>query len=261
MRYVPNQGRAPSRTALAANEGSGPDSGQPSPGSAPASRGPERELVERAQRGDRAAFEELVRLHQKRVFAIVSGVLRRREDIEDVAQQVFLKVFLSLRRFNQRSAFSTWLYKVAVNECRDYLRKKRARPLVYEADLSEDAARSMAQESGESSRLEFAAGSAPFDQDARQRAERRQLIERLLAELSDEDRMILLMKEVEGFPVEEISEITGLNVNTIKVRLFRARGRMAEYYRRRLGTAPRNRPGQRNVASRGLGAGEGKEGR
>jgi len=213
---------------------------------------PDTELVGRAQQGDRAAFEELVRLHQKRVFAIVSGILRRREDIEDVAQQVFLKVYLSLRRFNQRSAFSTWLYKVAVNECRDYLRKKRARPLVYEADLSEEAARSLAQHGGDAANVPGLAGVSSPEQDARQRAERRQLIERLLAELSAEDRMILLMKEVEGFPVEEISEITGLNVNTIKVRLFRARGRLAEFYRRRLSgrrsaSGDSNRPGKEAI--------------
>ena len=67
-----------------------------------------------------------------------SGILRRREDVEDVAQQVFLKVFVSLKRFDQRAAFSTWLYKISVNECWDYLRKKKVRPLVYESDLSEE---------------------------------------------------------------------------------------------------------------------------
>ena len=69
----------------------------------------ERELVKLAQSGEEAAFEELIRSHQQRVFGLVSGILRRREDVEDVVQQVFLKVFLSLKRFDQRSAFSTWL--------------------------------------------------------------------------------------------------------------------------------------------------------
>src|SRR6202040_3020522 len=98
----------------------------------------ERELVRMAQSGTEAAFEELVRRHQQRVFALVGGILRRHEDLEDVAQQVFLKAYLGIRRFDQRAAFSTWLYKIAVNECWDYLRKKKVRPLVYEADLSEE---------------------------------------------------------------------------------------------------------------------------
>ena len=98
----------------------------------------ERELVRLAQNGTEAAFEELVRRHQQRVFAVVARILHRREDVEEIAQQVFLKAFVSIRRFDMRSAFSTWLYKIAVNECWDSLRKKKVRPLVYEADLSED---------------------------------------------------------------------------------------------------------------------------
>ena len=101
----------------------------------------ERALVRLAQNGTEAAFEELIRRHQQRVLALVGSILRRREDVEDVAQQVFLKVFISLKRFDLRSAFSTWLYKITVNECWDYLRKKKVRPLVYEADLSEDKSR------------------------------------------------------------------------------------------------------------------------
>ncbi len=69
----------------------------------------DRELVRRAQREDQEAFEELVRRHQHRVFAVASGILRRREDVEDIAQQVFLKAYFALKRFDQRAAFSTWL--------------------------------------------------------------------------------------------------------------------------------------------------------
>src|SRR6476660_5815401 len=101
----------------------------------------DRELVRRAQAQDKAAFEELVRRHQHRVFAVAGGILRRREDAEDIAQQVFVKAYFSLKRFDQRAAFSTWLYKITVNECWDLLRKKKVRPLVYEADLSEEQAR------------------------------------------------------------------------------------------------------------------------
>ena len=98
----------------------------------------DRELVRLSQGGTETAFEELVRRHQQRVFALVGGILRRPEDVEDIAQQVFLKAYLGIKRFDQRAAFSTWLYKIAVNECWDYLRKKKVRPLVYESDLSEE---------------------------------------------------------------------------------------------------------------------------
>src|SRR5207237_10033796 len=90
---------------------------------------------------DKEAFEELIRRHQHRVFAVAGGIVRRREDVEDIAQQVFVKAYFSLKRFGQRAAFSTWLYKITVNECWDMLRKRKVRPLVYEADLSEEQAR------------------------------------------------------------------------------------------------------------------------
>lgn len=184
----------------------------------------ERRLVRRAQKGDEGAYEELVRRHQHRILAVVGGVLRRREDVEDVAQQVFVKAYFSLRRFDLRSAFSTWLYKIAVNECWDYLRKKKVRPLLYEADLSEEQGR----------RLSGYIDEEKAPADASQRAELRDLLERMLGELTEEDRQMMVLKEVEGFSVEEIGEILHLNVNTVKVRLFRSRGRLVKIYRQRL---------------------------
>lgn len=186
----------------------------------------EPELVRRSQRGDASAFESLVRAHQHRVFAVVGGILRVREDVEDIAQQVFMKAYFSLPRFDQRAAFSTWIYKIAVNECWDYLRKKKVRPLVYEADLSQEQSRQF------SSGTEFSATTPRDDQTAR-RVELRQVIERLLNELDERDRLMLVLKEVEGFSVEEIGKILDLNVNTVKVRLFRARGRLTTLYRKR----------------------------
>src|SRR3989449_11026112 len=103
----------------------------------------DRELVRRAQGEDQEAFEELVRRHQHRVFAVAGGIIRRREDVEDISQQVFVKAYFSLKRFDQRAAFSTWLYKITVNECWDLLRKRKVRPLVYEADLSEEQAKQL----------------------------------------------------------------------------------------------------------------------
>src|SRR5579864_5523117 len=111
----------------------------------------DRELVRRAQFEDKGAFEELVRRHQNRVFAVAGGILPRKEDVEDIAQQTFVKAYFSLKRFDQRAAFTTWLYKITVNECWDLLRKKKVRPLVYEADLSEEQSR---QYGGAAERLE-----------------------------------------------------------------------------------------------------------
>lgn len=183
----------------------------------------ERELIRRCQKGAGDAFEELIQRHQQRVFSVVRSILRRREDVEDVAQQVFIKAYLSIRNFDMRAAFSTWLYKIAVNECWDYLRKKKVRPLMYESDLSEEQVQVLGS----------VMSSDNMGADASQRVESRELAEFLLGQLDVEDRQMLVLKEVEGLSVQEISALFDLNVNTVKVRLFRARGRMMEAFDRR----------------------------
>jgi RNA polymerase sigma-70 factor, ECF subfamily len=183
----------------------------------------ERELVRLCQNGTESAFEELVRRNQQRMLALVGGILRHREDVEDVVQQVFLKAYVSIKRFDQRAAFSTWLYKIAVNECWDYLRKKKVRPLVYESDMSEEQV----------SRLDGIASADRPPESVSDRAEVRQMLEKMLEQLPEQDRQLLVLKEMEGFSVQELAEILNLNVNTVKVRLFRARGRIMEMYRGR----------------------------
>lgn len=185
----------------------------------------DRELVRRAQAEDQGAFEELVRRHQQRVVAVAGGILRQREDVEDIAQQVFVKAYFSLKRFDQRAAFSTWLYKITVNECWDLLRKRKVRPLVYESDLSEEQARQFGAPEERSTP----------SRDISDTLEARQKVERLLECLDERDKMMLILKEVEGFAVEEIAEILELNANTVKVRLFRARRRIVTEARKRAG--------------------------
>jgi RNA polymerase sigma-70 factor, ECF subfamily len=192
-------------------------------GSKPVGAMHDRELVRRAQGEDKEAFEELVRRHQHRVFAVAGGILRKREDVEDIAQQVFVKAYFSLKKFDQRAAFSTWLYKITVNECWDLLRKKKVRPLVYESDLSEEQARQVIT-SGEKE------NPGP---DVSQRIEARERVERLLEGLDERDRLMLILKEVEGFSIEEIAEVLSLNGNTVKVRLFRARRRVVSQAKQR----------------------------
>lgn len=187
----------------------------------PVAAADDRELVRRAQREDKEAFEELIRRHQHRVFAVAGGILKRREDVEDIAQQVFVKAYFSLKRFDQRAAFSTWLYKITVNECWDMLRKKKVRPLVYEADLSEEQARQVISSAEKGKAVP----------DISERLEARQRVERLLEGLEERDRLMLILKEVEGFSIEEIAEVLDLNANTVKVRLFRARRRVVSQSR------------------------------
>ena len=195
----------------------------------------ERELVRLCQDGTTDAFEQLILRHQHRIFSVVRSILRRREDVEDVAQQVFIKAFVSIRGFDMRAAFSTWLYKIAVNECWDYLRRKRVRPLLYEADLSEE----------QNQHLSSYVATEKAPADASKRAELRQTVELLLNQLDDSDRQMLVLKEVEGLSVQEISEVMDLNINTVKVRLFRARAKLVEWHQRRQPRAARASAGKK----------------
>src|ERR1700682_2552126 len=158
---------------------SGISQGEPAAGTAAPLTPAEKEklLVRRAQDGDVSAYEDLVRTHQHRVLGVVGGILRGSEDVEDVAQQALAKAYFSIRSFDSRSAFGTWLYKIAVNECWDYLRKKKVRRLVYEADLSDDQLRKL------DAIPETSFGGQRHREDASRRVEQRQLLERLLGEL------------------------------------------------------------------------------
>src|SRR5215472_17960259 len=177
---------------------------------------PEGALVRRAQSGDETAFGEIVERYQSKVFSIIHGIVRQRNDVEDIAQQVFAKVYLSLKSFDFRSSLITWIYKIAVNECFDYLRKRKVRKLVYESDLSEDEVR----------RVENTEPVVDRQDPADASLAKRDYVIKLLDKVSEEERMLLMLKEVEGFSVEELAERTGMNENTIKVKLFRARQKL-----------------------------------
>src|SRR5690242_13113533 len=175
-------------------------------------------LVRRIQAQDELAFREIVDRYQAKVFSIIYGILRNRNDAEDIAQQVFAKIYFSIKNFDFRSSLLTWIYKITVNECYDYLRKKRVRKLVYESDFTADD--SLLMENSEPSMDQ----APPVDTKLAQR----DLIAKLLSKISEEDRTLILLKEVEGHSVEELSQMTGMNENTIKVKLFRARQKLVK---------------------------------
>src|SRR5271154_3050118 len=176
----------------------------------------EASLVRRVQARDEIAFRDIVERYQAKVFSIIYGILRNHNDAEDIAQQVFSKVYFSIRNFDFRSSLLTWIYKITVNECYDYLRKKRVRKLVYESDFSEE----------DSVKMENSDTAIEPSPAVDTRLAQHDLVIKLLDKLSEEDRTLLVLKEVEGHSVEELSQMVGMNENTIKVKLFRARQKM-----------------------------------
>lgn len=181
----------------------------------------EADLIRRSQKGEQVAFEQLVRRYQTKVFSIIANLLRGSHDVEDVAQQVFLKLYFALPNFRFHATLGTFLYRITVNECYDYLRKQRTREPVS-AELTEEQAQKL--ESLEDER-------AVSGRTVTERIELKETVERLLRRLSPEERILLTLKEIEGLSIEEIARIVEMNENTVKVKLFRARAKLA----RRLG--------------------------
>jgi RNA polymerase sigma-70 factor, ECF subfamily len=183
----------------------------------------ESEWIRRVQQGDRQAFEPLVRRHQNRVFSLVYHLVRRRDEVEDIAQEIFVKAFRGIRSYNFQASFGTWLSRIAVNHCYDYLRREQKAKLAYYWQIGEEGSRA----------IEGRAQSTPEGAlNLEQQSEVRDLAEKLLARASAEDRTILVLRELEDHSVEEIAAILKLRPNTVKVRLHRARKRMLEDWKR-----------------------------
>ena len=172
---------------------------------------PQREarLIEQAQRGNHQAFEALLKLHERRIFALLGNFLRRRQDVEDLAQEVFLKAYLAIGRFRPGAPFAPWLNRIAVNACYDHLRSIRRRLEVALDDMAERE------------KVYLSAGGGSDD-----RAAARDLAERILATLSPKDRLAITLREVQGFDIPEIASALGCTRPAAKVRLFRARRAM-----------------------------------
>src|SRR6201986_2569473 len=138
----------------------------------------EADLVRRGQARDEMAFREIIERYQSKVFSIIFGILRNHNDAEDIAQQVFSKIYFSIQSFDFRSSLLTWIYKITVNECYDYLRKKRVRKLVYESDFSEE----------DSQRMEASEPAVDQNAPVDKQLAQRDLVVKLLGKVSPEDR-------------------------------------------------------------------------
>ena len=175
----------------------------------------EQELIEKARSGDGSAFNQVVLAYRKRILGTISRLIGRPEDVEDVAQEVFVRLYYSLDQLRTPEVFEPWLYRLTVNASYDYLRRAKRRNESRMADLSEQQV--MLADS--------LAGGRQQDDDS-QKQKTREFMEALFRHVSEEDRLLLTMKEVEGLSLKELERIYGINENALKVRLFRARQRV-----------------------------------
>jgi len=177
------------------------------------------EVVKRARAGEAAAFNELVSAYRKRVLGTVYRLIGRQEDVEDVGQEVFLRLYYSLDQLRTPEVFEPWLYRLTVNAAYDYLRKQRRQRETRMADLTEEQV--MAADAAMSGKQALEDG---------QKASVRELVNRLLHGVSDEDRILLMLKEVQGLSLKELERIYQVKENALKVRLFRARQRVLKAF-------------------------------
>lgn len=175
-------------------------------------------LVADVLAGHTDAFEDIVRAYEKNVYNIALRLCGDREDALDIAQESFLKAYRSLHLFRGEGRFSVWLYRIVSNTALDYLRARSRR--AEDSLTVEDA-------DGESSEREIADLSAA-PEALLERKLTRQAVQRCLLRLPEDQRKILLLREIEGFSYEEIGRILSLESGTVKSRIFRARKKLCE---------------------------------
>jgi len=177
------------------------------------------ELIEKARSGDDAAFNLVVNAYRKRILGTIARLIGRPEDVEDVGQEVFLRLYYSLDQLRAAEVFEPWLYRLTVNAAYDYLRRQKRRHESRMSDLSEQQVMMADASAGGKQRTEEL-----------RRTKVREMVQSLLDKVSEEDRVLLLMKEVEGLSLKELEQIYNVNENALKVRLFRARQRVLKAF-------------------------------
>src|SRR5437762_13095898 len=177
------------------------------------------ELIQKAKAGDDAAFNQVVLAYRKRILGTIARLIARPEGVEDVAQEVFLRLYFSLDQLRTPEVFEPWLYRLTVNASYDYLRKQRRRMESRMSDLSEQQVV-----------MADATAGGKVDQERQEQKRLRETVDAVLGAVSEDDRILLTLKEVEGLSLKELEKIYKVNENALKVRLFRARQRVLKAF-------------------------------
>jgi len=172
----------------------------------------EHDLIERAGRGDADAFEQLLSAQEGRMYAVALRMCGNREDAQDCMQEAMIRIYRAISSFKGQSSFSTWVYRVTMNSCLDELRRRKARTATSLDAMVEN-------------------GFAPTDEsDTPERhtlqAEQRRLLEKTIAELPEDMRAAIVLRDIQGCSYDEIAQVLETNVGTIKSRISRGRERL-----------------------------------
>jgi RNA polymerase sigma-70 factor (ECF subfamily) len=179
----------------------------------------DRELVDRCQKGDELAFEELVRKYQQTVFNLVYHNMGYHNDIEDISQKVFSKIYFSLPKFDNRRPFFPWLYRIAVNQCYDELRRARRRKVHTFTELS-------LIESDSIEKLMNENNSQPASDE--ESKEMHALLHKMLDQLPTPQRTAILLRDIESVAYDQVAKILQCSEQAARLKVFRARARLKE---------------------------------
>ncbi len=187
----------------------------------------DKELVKRAKEGDLRAFDMLVLKYQRRVFRLISRLIKNTSEVEDVAQETFIKAFRAIQQFRGDSAFYTWLYRIAVNTAKNHLFSKGKRPITLselaknEDSESYDAIDAVSNESPEGNLAGLQIAEA---------------VNHAVNKLPEELSTAVILREMDGLSYEEIAEVMNCPIGTVRSRIFRAREAIAQELRPLLNT-------------------------
>ena len=181
----------------------------------------EAQFVARLVARDESAFNELVRVYERRVFALVFRMLGRRDEAEDLAQEVFVQVFKAIDQFRGDSKLSTWIYRIAVNLC-----KNRSKYLSRRHAGEQDDIDAMADRAPLTAAKGVSVGTISRPDELVEGMQLEQVVKRAIAQIDPEFREVLVLRDVEDLSYEEIAAVTGLPDGTVKSRIHRARAQL-----------------------------------
>lgn len=187
-------------------------------------------LVDRARRGETAAFEMLVVKYQRRIERLIARMVRDSDLVQDVAQETFIRAYRAIAQFRGESAFYTWLYRIAINTAKKTLVELRRDPLVSESSLARG------EDGDETSRVENELSDGETPEALLASKEIAAAVNAAIEALSEDLRQAITLREIEGLSYEEISEVMNCPIGTVRSRIFRAREAIAARLRPLLDT-------------------------
>jgi len=173
----------------------------------------EKELVERLKRGEDLAYREVIKRYGRKMFGLIFSMTKKRDETEEIMQEVFLKVIKYIKDFREDSLFSTWLFRITVNTALSYIKKKKRKRESLISELKKE----------EKDRIDFEDKEIKGSEEFLESEERRKIVQRAIESLPQSYKIAIILKDIEGMPLTEVAKVLKLSEGGAKVRLHRAR--------------------------------------